>query len=159
MTECTKAVRIHLNDDPFARTSAWPKPGVWPAKWVWHPDTGRSQRTVVAFRLRFQVSPDDAQSPLRVHVSADERYRLFLDGVPVGRGPERGCPEQWYYESYQLDLPPGDHRLAAQVWWLGDGSPWAQMTLRGGFLLAAEGAWCERLSTGVAPWQVSPPGR
>lgn len=95
-----------------------------------------------------------APATVRIHVSADNRYRLFLDGCPVGRGPERGSPERWRYESYELTLPAGEHVLLAQTWWLGDAvAPWAQMSVRPGFLLAAEGKWNDVLSTGLSPWE------
>ena len=43
--------------------------------------------SVTAYRLQFEL-PEAAV--IRVHVSADERYLLHLDGQVVGRGPERG---------------------------------------------------------------------
>jgi len=76
-----------------------------------------------------------------IHVSADERYELFLDGERVGRGPERGDPSHWYYETYQLDLKAGAHVLAARVWSLGPQAPLAQMSVRPGFLLCTEDPW------------------
>ena len=90
---------------------------------------------------------------IRIHVSADERYELFLDGVRQGRGPERGAPDTWFYESFNLDLKAGEHVLAARIWALGDLAPDAQMSSAPGFLLAAEGEWNARLSTGVAAWE------
>lgn len=93
---------------------------------------------------------------VRIHVSADERYELFLDGARIGRGPERGDPGNWNYESYRLDLSKGTHHLAAKVWWLkaGNLSPYAQMSIRPAFLLAAEGNSGKMISTGSAPWKV-----
>ena len=75
----------------------------------------------------------------RIHVTADERYDLYVDGLRVGRGSERGDAANWFYESYDLTLPAGRHTLVARVWTLGDKAPFAQITLRPGFLLAAEG--------------------
>src|SRR5690606_30497077 len=91
---------------------------------------------VAAYRLRFTL---DAAARVRAHVSADERYELFLDGARIGRGSERGSPDLWFFETYDLDLAPGEHTLVAQVWSLGALGPEAQMSVRHGFLFAPEG--------------------
>jgi hypothetical protein len=105
---------------------------------------------VVAYRLRFRL--DEAAS-VRAHVSADERYELFLDGERVGRGPERGPPDLWFFETYDLGLSAGEHTLVAKVWSLGNAGPEAQMSVRHGFLFAPEGSWAQRLGTGLAGWE------
>ena len=153
--------RVFLPSHPFADLSdlvarqcgdwPWATNGRWSAKWVDHPGRGCGEwPSVVLFRLAFDV---ERAERVRVHVSADQRYRLMLDGQTVGRGPERGDVRRWRFESYDLDLSPGRHVLLAQSWWLADRGPLAQMTLEPGFLLQAEGPWHERLSTGVAAWQ------
>ena len=42
---------------------------------------------------------------MRLRVSADERYELFLDGRRIGRGPERGTIEHWFYDSSTCRWP------------------------------------------------------
>ena len=98
-------------------------------------------------------SPPASLTAATSGASADERYELFLDGQRIGRGPERGAPDTWFYESFVLDLNAGEHVLAARAWALGDLAPDAQMSAAPGFLLAAEGEWNARLSTGVAAWE------
>jgi hypothetical protein len=91
---------------------------------------------------------------IRVHVSADQRYELFLDGKPIGRGPERGDAFNWHFESFDLNLDPGNHLIVARVWTLAHRiAPAAQRTLKHGFLFAAEAPWTETFSTGSAPWE------
>jgi len=106
---------------------------------------------VLAYRLHFTIAE---AATVRVHVSADERYELWLDGKRLGRGPERGSERAWFYETYDLALRPGDHLLVARVWRLGQLAPLAQVSLAPGFLLAAEPPFVELLATGAAPWQV-----
>ncbi|MEI7832397.1 MAG: alpha-L-rhamnosidase, partial [bacterium] len=125
--------------------------GTWPASWVDHPQRPLGVASLTVFKLNFTV---DVASVVRIHVSADNRYQLCLDGVALGYGPERGAPNEWHYESYELELQPGSHMLTALTWWLGADAPWAQMTVRPGFLLAGEGEWDSILSTGIAPWKV-----
>lgn len=108
---------------------------------------------VMAYRLAF-VLPEAAS--VRIHVSADQRYRLFVDGDLEGEGPERGDLHSWYYQSYELALEAGAHCLVALVWTLESGVgivPSAQMTLRHGFVLCAEERYAEMLSTGIAEWE------
>lgn len=145
-------MRSTINTDPFLALQTernWREQGFWPAFWIGCPDAKQTP-FVTAYRLRFDV---DEGGTARVHVSADERYELFLDGARLGRGPERGSPNHWYFETYDLTLLPGEHVLAAKVWAMGEMAPDAQMSALPGFLLAAEGSWGARLSTGVANWE------
>ena len=144
-------MRMLIDRDPFitGRSDvAWRERGLWPACWV--NNSGATVPFVAAFRLKFSVS---GETRIRFHVSADERYDLFLDGRRLGRGPERGAPDAWYFDTYELDFSKGAHVLVARVWALGHYAPDAQMSVRPGFLLAAEGAWETALSTGHAPWE------
>ncbi len=134
--------------DPFAARTA-PEPfwqrGAWPAHWVTTPGLTFG---VVLYRIRFSWPG----GPLRLHVSADQRYELFLDGAHHGRGPERGDAGHWRFETYAEDLSAGAHELLARVWFLRD-APHAQVSVKPGFLCAAEGAAEALVTTGIAPWE------
>ena len=107
------------------------------------------------FRFRNDFVSDG--SPLRLDVSADERFVLSLDGRAVARGPQRGLVEHWYYQSYEVTgLEPGPHRLEATCWQLLAAAPVAQLSFRGGFLLKAEGSYDAALTTGKGAWHVAP---
>ena len=145
-------MRTLITHDPFLDhnlTRPWRAQGLWPCAWIACPDVGNPP-FVTAYRLRFALGRD---ATVRVHVTADERYELFLDGARVGRGPERGAPDLWFYETYDLSLAAGEHVLVARVWSLGELAPDAQMSVHPGFLLAPEGEWIGALGTGVAPWE------
>lgn len=105
---------------------------------------------VVAYRLNFSL-PEEITATL--HVSADERYELWLDGERVGRGPERSTPAAWFFETYELTFTPGDRVLVARVWQLGQQAPVAQQSVAPGFLLAAGEPYANLLSTGQANWE------
>ena len=105
----------------------------------------------VKFRRDFTAVGDE---PLEIDVSADERYVLLLDGKEVSRGPHRGLANHWHYQSYRVTgLAPGAHRMEAVCWQLGEHAPLAQVTLRGGFVLKASGAYDAQLTTGKAEWR------
>lgn len=135
------------------------------AAWIWHPEFGNPSAPAHAeffaggwrqpVFLRFRQTFAAKSSPLRLHVSADERFELFLDGARIARGPDRGDVEHWSYATYDLALPPGQHRLEALVWSIGPYQPVAQLTWRGGFILRAEGDYDTALTTGKAPWEVA----
>ena len=147
-------MRTVIDYDPFSsRDAAFWGQGFWPADWIEHPDASYKTPAVFAYRKRFTLN---AARTVRVHVTADERYDLFLDGSRVGRGSERGDHNNWFFETYDFDLPAGDHLFVARTWSMGVGSPYAQMSTRPGFFLLAENEDETLLNTGRAAWEVRP---
>lgn len=93
---------------------------IWQAKWIWTEGLPRTQtpgeHQLVYFRRTFSVNaPGDTR--LIVHVSADSRYRLYLNGKSVSVGPCKGNDKTHYYETVDLTdrLKPGTNVLAAKV--------------------------------------------
>jgi len=150
MSACAKKIlqAIPAFDHHLKSLDLW-HAGRWPAHWIIH-DKKALPPFVAAFRLRFDCA---ARDTMRLHVSADERYELFLDGELVGRGPERGDPSNFFFDTYEMTIGVGSHVLVARVWALGNYAPFAQMSVKPGFLAAAEGKWHTLLTTGIAPWQ------
>jgi alpha-L-rhamnosidase len=117
---------------------------VWKARWISAQGSHPTEYGVYHFRRTLDLPAKPARFP--VHVSADNRYQLFVNGRRVALGPARGDLFHWRYET--LDLAPyletGANVLAALVWNFGDLAPEAQITFETGFLLQgdtdAEGA-------------------
>ena len=151
-------MKVLLNDNPLAPSNAAPadfrKSYLARPAWI-APRHIPAPPEVTAYRLNFDL-PQAAV--IRAHVSADERYLLFVDGQRVGRGPERGSDRTWFYETYDLDLAAGPHTFAALVWRLGEIGPLAQIGLAGGLLLEAEGSFGGLVSTKSAAWETRPVG-
>lgn len=122
------------------------------ASWIWHSGGTTGRKTVLLFRNEFRV---EERADTVIHVSADQRYELSLDGKVISMGPDRSDVEHWSFASYALSLAPGSHVLEALVWWIGSAAPVVQMTYRGGFIFAAEGALGRALNTGEAGWKVA----
>lgn len=137
---------------PECEANLRPRYAIENAAWIWHPAHGGRDMAVLSFENRFRV---DQRQEVRIQVSADQRYELFLDGELISRGPDRGDVEHWSFAAYRLDLAPGDHVLEAVVWWIGAAAPLAQVTHRGGFILAAEGDLGAVLDTGRGDWRVA----
>lgn len=123
---------------------------------VMNPSAARFAAEPTEF-IRFRKSFSAADgAPLELDVSADERYVLFLDGREISRGPHRGLPSRWHYQSYRIgNLAPGEHVLEAVVWRLGLHAPLAQTSVRGGFILKASGPYDGQLTTGRAEWSAA----
>jgi hypothetical protein len=151
-------MRVLVTSDPFAELPAdasqrWIARGRWPARWISSP-TDQKVPHVVAYRNRFRVP---LPTRVRIHVSADERYELFLDGRRIGRGPTRGAARRWHFESYDLDLSCGEHVVVARVFTLGPAlAPSAQVGLSSGLVVCPDpdSPLLCALATGLAPWQV-----
>jgi len=125
------------------------------ASWLWHPDFKDEWHVVGPRFLRFRKSFVSDGTPLVFDVTADERFALYLDGRFVARGPNRGTPENWQYQSYEVrGLAAGEHVFEAVCWKTEEAAPLAQLSWRGGFLFKAEGAYDEQLTTGSAAWEV-----
>jgi hypothetical protein len=107
-----KSQRAVIVEEPFKEISQNVfQRGAWPAKWVQHPDVNGVEPAVVAYRRILTLAYD---TTVRIHVTADERYELFLDGQRIGRGSERGDRHCWFFETFDLSLPAGCHVLVAR---------------------------------------------
>lgn len=124
------------------------------AAWVWHPGFAAESCAQTERYLRLRRAFTSPGAWARIDVSADERFVLLLDGRIVGRGPNRGSVENWTYQTYDIEIPAGDHVMEAIVWRIGEKAPLAQLSYRGGFIVKAEGVFDALLTTGKADWQV-----
>ena len=109
--------------------------GLWPAQWITAPDAG-GDYDVCHFRKSFSL--ERLPGHFLVHVSADNRYKLFVNGRLVSLGPALGDVYNWNFETVDLApyLVPGRNVLAVVVWHFGEKRPLAQMTFGSlGFLL------------------------
>jgi alpha-L-rhamnosidase len=91
-----------------------------------------------------------------VHVSADNRYRLYVNGVPVASGPQRSDVAHWRYETVDIapNLHAGRNVIAALVWNWGAARPVAQFSHRTGFLLQGNSPLEASLINTGAGWKV-----
>ncbi len=120
----------------------------WKALWIYPAGAAPNGYGVYHFRHTFEL-PGQA-GPVRVHVSGDSRYELFLNGVRICAGPARGDLFHWRYETVDLapHLRPGRNTLAAVVWNDGPHAAVAQWSNRTAFLLQAADSDHALLNTG-----------
>jgi len=101
---------------------------MWKAKWIWSDDrigASRREHELVYFRRTFDV-PTGRACRLTVRVTADSRYRLYLNGQSVSVGPAKGDSHTHYYETVDLTglLRPGVNALAVLVLHYAGSRPW-----------------------------------
>lgn len=110
------------------------------AEWIWRerplrppgfsdapPPAAEEANRWVYFRKLFVL--DAAPRAAAVHVSADGRYRLFVNGRAIGRGPARGAPHEQCVDPYDLApyLAAGHNVLAALVHSYGRTTAWYEL--------------------------------
>ena len=109
----------------------------WKASWIAVPNSSANDYGVYLFRKT--VSLNTKPEKFLVHVSADNRYKLYVNEQMISFGPARGDITHWNYES--IDLAPylksGANTVAALVWNEGEQKPEAQISYRTAFLLQA----------------------
>lgn len=136
------AVILGINGLSIQSAAAQPKlinpdllNGDWPAYWISHPTDSRTEFGVYHFRREFELN--EKPSSFVIHVSADNRYRLFVNGQAVSMGPERGDLKNWHFET--VDIAPllvqGENVLAAVVWNFARYRPVAQVSYETAFLV------------------------
>ena len=87
----------------------------WTAHWIMHPSVSPQSSAMIFFRKSFELP--DKPSQFVVHISADNHYRLFVNGRYISRGPARGDISHWFYETIDLAayLQSGKNTLAVEV--------------------------------------------
>jgi len=97
--------------------------GRWQAAFAWSSERGGPRLCVRRFRRTFHL--DEKPCKFIINVSADSRYRLFVNGQRAGRGPLKGELDCYYYETYDIGklLKKGRNVIATEVAWFGLNSP------------------------------------
>ena len=110
----------------------------WSAQWIAAKDDSGTGYGVYYFRK--SVVFTNKPTTFRVHVSADNRYKLYINGKIVSMGPARGDTYFWNYET--IDIAPyltsGKNAITALVWNEAQYRPEAQITVRTSFILQGQ---------------------
>ncbi len=126
----------------------------WEASWITHPTASVFDYGVFYFRNTLEIT--FVQKPQIIYVSADNRYRLFVNDEEVSMGPARGSLDYWRYETVDISsfLKPGKNVIAAEVFNLGEHKPAAQFSHKTAFIFQAEGDLGKQINTGTGNWKV-----
>lgn len=107
----------------------------WPAFWITVPNASTDGYGVYLFRKTIELV--SKPSSFVIHISADNRYKIFINGKLASLGPARGDLNHWNFETVDIAeyLKAGKNTIAAQVWNEGEWKPEAQISNRTGFIL------------------------
>lgn len=85
---------------------------IWSKAWTW---SHNEEPHIVVFRKKIMLSQKPEQA--LVKVSADSRYKLYVNGVFVNAGPRKGDNKVWFYDELELKdvLKAGENVIYAQV--------------------------------------------
>ena len=122
------------------------------AQWIWPAGDPAPRNVLMQFRRAFNLKAIGADA--RLHISADTRYFLSVNGVRVGYGPARNYHDSYEYDSYDLKpyLQAGQNVIAVAVSHWGEGT-FQQMAARAGLLAQLDLDGQPRLLTD-ATWKV-----
>ena len=149
---CIFALTIALSSALFSRSqlsaqTQTPATTTWHASWIAAP--GEDGRDYGVYYFRKHIDLPAKPDRFVVHVSADNRYKLYVNGVLVSLGPARSDPYHWRYETVDLapNLKTGKNIIAAIVWNEADHRPEAQMSVRTAFIIQGNSPAEEILNT------------
>lgn len=122
-------------------------PVQWNAKWI--SQIYDPQRDLGVFAFRNRLTLDRVPDSLLVKVSADNRYKLYVNNELVSFGPQRGDTLHWFYETIDLSekLKVGENEIVAVVWNFGWWAPMAQVSVRTAFVMDVIGDEFPSLNT------------
>jgi len=107
----------------------------WNAQWIAANNNSGIDYGVFYFRKTLTLKEKPAS--FQIHVSADNRYKLYINGKIVSLGPARGDTFYWNYET--VDIAPyltgGKNAITAIVWNEAEYRPEAQVSVRTAFII------------------------
>jgi alpha-L-rhamnosidase len=110
------------------------------AAWIAPPNVSLKEYGVYHFRKELKLAAKPSSFTIRI--SADNRYRLYINEISVVSGPQRSDVSHWRYET--LDIAPylkqGKNIIAVQVWNQGEAAAWAQLSFQTGLWIEGAGA-------------------
>lgn len=111
---------------------------IWKAHWIAVPNEPAREYGIYHFRKTFDLSNKPAK--FIIHVSADNRYKLFVNKNLVALGPARSDMFYWNFET--IDIAPyltaGKNIIASIVWNEAGYRPEAQISDRTAFILQGD---------------------
>jgi hypothetical protein len=93
----------------------------WDNSWIWHPEwiekpASSSAGAFVHFRkfITLDVVPND---PVNIAITADTRYKLYVNSCLVHAGPVKGDTQMWFYDVVDIQpyLCTGRNHIAVHV--------------------------------------------
>ncbi len=91
-------------------------------KWMWLPQNAQKAEgiQIACFRRKFSLEGEQflqKKKTCLIRISADTRYKLYVNGTLVQYGPSKGDRNSWFYDEVNLSewLREGENVLAVEV--------------------------------------------
>ena len=112
----------------------------WDAKWITSIEGLYNLKGEGFYLFKKHIELDQVPEHFIIHVSADNRYRLYINGEPVGHGPAQGTISNWQFDTYNIAkfLESGENVISSEVWQWGDRRPWTQLSHRTAFVIQGD---------------------
>jgi len=125
----------------------------WPAYWITKKANEQKEYGIYHFRKNFKLKAIPSKFP--IHVSGDNRYRLYINGSPVCSGPARGDLFNWFFETIDIAsyLHIGNNTISAVVWNMGQLAPVAQVSNQTSLLVQGDSE-AEKIVNTDSSWKV-----
>ena len=109
----------------------------WKAKWIWHKGESAPRNLYWCVRKVFELPAGFSGTGL--HITADSRYTVWVNGHYLGHGPVRGFTRRWRYDTHDIAsyVAPGKNVIAVLVHHFGC-STFQHLHARGGLLAQIE---------------------
>ncbi|MDB5007916.1 MAG: Bacterial alpha-L-rhamnosidase, partial [Mucilaginibacter sp.] len=119
----------------------------WNTSWIAAPNDAGNEYGIYYFRKSIYLAAKSTS--FIIHVSADNRYKLYVNGTLVSLGPARGDTYYWNYETVDLApyLTAGKNTVSALVFNEDQFRPEAQISVRTAFIIQGNSANEEILNT------------
>ncbi|MCF6332585.1 MAG: hypothetical protein L3J11_04800 [Draconibacterium sp.] len=126
---------------------------IFSASWISAEGIALKEHNVVHLRKTFEIT--EVPKSFKVKISADNQYRLFVNGEYVCKGPGRSDLEHWYYQIIDLAeyLKPGKNVIAAEVVNFGPTRGFSQLSHLTAFLMEGETENEQIANTGNNGWK------
>ena len=127
----------------------------WSGKWIWLENSGPQLNMLAEARKEFVCKKTD---PVLVRISADSRYRLYINDKWAGDGPSRSFPNRQQFDTYDVAsyINDGTNVIGVEILHWGE-STFQYLSGKPGFLcqveigkavIPSDGAWKMRVHPG-----------
>lgn len=125
----------------------------WTATWITLGDADNEAAGMYLFRKSFDL--DAVPNEFKIRISADNRYKLFVNGTLASVGPNWGDIKHWNYQTVDITsyLKQGQNTVAVKVWNEADLRAVAQFSFKTALILQGESDLAKVLDTDKT-WKV-----
>ncbi|MDP4209150.1 MAG: alpha-L-rhamnosidase C-terminal domain-containing protein [Bacteroidota bacterium] len=122
---------------------------LWNAQWIGFNRAFDRGTSYGVYYFRKSIQLKDKPSKFIIHVSADNHYKLYVNGKLASIGPSRGDLHYWHYETVDISglLAAGKNTVVAMVWNEAEYRPEYQVSLRTSFIIQGNTSVEEILNT------------